>query len=142
MSSNSNHRLAYQATVHCLTGCGIGDILGVVIATLFGLSYINRIEIGIILGFILGFSFGIIPLIKSNMSFIESAKVILAGEIFSILAMEAAEALTEFLFPGMRRSGILHTGYWLGLIFALFAGFIAAYPVNLYLVKKGVRHHH
>ena len=135
-------QLALQATIHCLTGCGVGDILGVIIGTFFGLSYVTRIIVGVIFGFIFGFIFSAIPLLKANISFGSAANIILTTETLSILVMEAAEAGTELVFPGMRRMGLIHLQYWIGLITALIAGFIVAFPVNYLLVKKGVRHHH
>jgi len=138
----SNRKLAAQTTLHCLMGCGIGDILGVIIGTIFGLPYITRIIVGVIFGFIFGFLFSAIPLLQANTSFIAAAKIILTTETLSILTMEAAEAGTELLFPGMRMMGLMHVQYWLGLLTALTAGFIVAFPVNYALVKKGIRHHH
>ena len=139
---DSNKKLAFQATLHCLTGCGVGDILGVIIGTFFGLPYITRIIAGVIFGFVFGFIFSAIPLLKADMPFASAAKIILATETLSILTMEAAEAGTELLFPGMRRMGLVHIQYWIGLITALAAGFVVAFPVNYALVKKGIRHHH
>lgn len=138
----SNKKLAAQATLHCLMGCGVGDILGVIISTFFGFPYGTRIVIGVIFGFIFGFIFSITPLMKSHMSFIPASKIILTTEVFSILAMEAAEAGTEVLFPGMRKMGLIHIQYWIGLLIALIAGFVVAFPVNYTLVKRGIRHHH
>jgi hypothetical protein len=138
----SNKQLAAQATIHCLMGCGVGDILGVIIGTFFSLPYGTRIVVGVIFGFIFGFIFSAIPLLKAHMSFAAAAKIILATETLSILAMEAAEAGTELVFPGMRRMGLFHIQYWIGLLTALVAGFVVAFPVNYALVKKGIRHHH
>ena len=138
----TNKQLATQATLHCLMGCGVGDILGVIVGTIFGLPYGARIVAGVIFGFIFGFIFSIIPLLKAQMSFTSAARIILTTELLSILAMEMAEAGTELIFPGMRRMGLAHIQYWIGLFIALGAGFIVAFPVNYLLVKKGVRHHH
>ena len=138
----SNKQLAVQATLHCLTGCGVGDILGVIIGTLFNFPYGTRIIAGVIFGFIFGFLFSVIPFLKARIPFISAAKIILTTELLSIIAMETAEAGTELIFPGMRRMGLVHIQYWVGLITALVAGFIVAFPVNYLLVKKGVRHHH
>jgi hypothetical protein len=137
-----NTKLAFQATLHCLTGCGLGDIFGFVIGTALGLSYYSSVIFGIFLGFILGFGLGILPLLRAKMTFKDAMKVVIATEFFSILVMETAETIIELIFPGMKKLGLIHIQYWIGLGIALFAGFIAAYPVNLYLVKQGVRHHH
>ena len=138
----SNKKLAFQTTLHCLMGCGVGDILGVIIGTIFGLPYVTRIIAGVIFGFIFGFLFSAIPLLKANTSFAAATKIILTTETLSILTMEAAEAGTELLFPGMRKMGLMHIQYWIGLVTALIAGFVVAFPVNYALVKKGIRHHH
>jgi|SRR5581483_3455012 len=138
----SNRKLAAETTLHCLMGCGVGDILGVIIGTLFGIPYVTRIIIGVIFGFVFGFLFSAIPLLRADTPFATAAKIILTTETLSILAMEAAEAATELLFPGMRRMGVMHIQYWVGLITALIAGFIVAFPVNYTLVKRGIRHHH
>ena len=138
----SNRKLATQTTLHCLMGCGVGDILGVIIGTFFGLPYGIRIIVGVVFGFIFGFLFSAIPLLRANTSLVSATKIILTTETLSILTMEAAEAGTELLFPGMRRMGLVHIQYWIGLITALVAGFVVAFPVNYALVKKGIRHHH
>src|SRR5438045_3474003 len=114
----SNKKLAVQTTLHCLMGCGVGDILGVIIGTFFGLPYGIRIIAGVVFGFIFGFLFSAIPLLRANTSFITAAKIILTTETLSILTMEAAEAGTELLFPGMRKMGLLHVQYWIGLLTA------------------------
>ncbi len=138
----SHKTLAFQATTHCLLGCGLGDIVGVIIGTVIGMSYYTNVAFGAILGVVFGFSLGIFPLLKAGMHFNHAFKTILTTEFFSILAMETAEISTELIFPGMKTMGLSHLNYWLGLISALFIGFIAAYPVNLFLVKKGIQHHH
>jgi hypothetical protein len=138
----ANKKLALQTTLHCLMGCGVGDILGVIIGTFFGLPYSIRIIAGVFFGFIFGFIFSAVPLVKTNMSFMAAAKIILTTETLSILTMEAAEAVTELLFPGMKRMGLLHIQYWIGLLTALVAGFVVAFPVNYVLIKRGIRHHH
>lgn len=138
----SNTSLAFEATLHCLTGCGLGDILGFVFGTALGLSYYSSVVFGIFLGFILGFGLGMLPLIKAKMTLKHALRVVIATEFFSILVMEAAETVIELIFPGMKKLGLVHIQYWIGLAIALFAGFLAAYPVNLFLVKRGIRHHH
>lgn len=145
---NHNHhetshvKLASKATLHCLAGCGIGDIVGVIIGTILGISYYERVVTGLILGFVFGFLLGVLPLLKHGMTLKQAARIVLTTEVFSILAMETAEAITEILFPGMRRAGLAHIRYWLGLSTALIAGFVVAFPVNWFLVRRGIRHQH
>lgn len=139
---SSNQKLAFQATSHCLIGCGLGDVLGFILGTALGFTYYSSIILGITLGFFLGFALGLYPLLKANMKFTHSLRIIISTEFFSILTMETAETIMELGFPGMKKLGLMHFQYWVGLFATLIAGFLAAYPVNLYLVKKGVRHHH
>lgn len=138
----SNRQLAFEATTHCLIGCGLGDILGFIVGTALGLTYYSSIVAGILLGFILGFTLGLYPLLKANMKFSHSLRVVISTEFFSILTMEIAETIMELIYPGMKKMGLAHFQYWVGLTVTLIAGFLAAYPVNLFLVKRGVRHQH
>jgi len=139
---SSNLKLAFSATNHCLLGCGLGEIMGVILGTILGLSYYASIAVGIILGFIFGYLLGILPLLKANMTILKATKIVIATEFLSILVMETAEALTEVNFPGMSTASISDLIFWIGLTASLSIGFIAAFPVNLYLVNKGVRHNH
>lgn len=138
----SHRKLAFEATTHCLTGCGFGDVLGVIIGTTLKLPYIQNIILGIILGFILGYAFGIYPLVKSGMKLFQPTKIVATTETLSILVMETGEALTEWHFPGLKSAGLTHFRYWAGLIVSLTVGFVIAFPLNWYLVKRGVRHIH
>lgn len=138
----TNKKLAFEATTHCLIGCGLGDILGFLLGTAISLNYYSSIVLGIVLGFVLGFGLGLWPLIKAHMKLTHAVRVVVASEFLSILVMETAETIMELIFPGMKKMGLMHFQYWVGLFTTLVAGFIAAYPVNLFLVSKGVRHAH
>lgn len=138
----ANTKIAFISTTHCLIGCGLGDVIGVILATLGSLSYITRIFVGDAFGLLLGFIFAITPLLKNNFTFQNATKIIITTETLSIFTMIAAESATELVFPGFRRMGLLHIQYWIGLVSALCVGFIIAYPVNYLLVKKGIRHIH
>ena len=141
--NHENHsKLAFSATVHCLTGCGIGEVAGVIIGISLGLvSWISLI-IGVTLGFVFGFLLGIIPLIKAGKTLKESFKIIFIAEFLSITVMETTEVLIEIYTPGVMSAGLLSPLFWGGMLLALTGGFIAAYPVNYIMVKRGVRHTH
>ena len=139
---NNNARLAFSATLHCLTGCGIGEVIGVILGVVLGLSALVSITIGVIFGFILGFLLGIIPLIKAGKDLTEAFKIIFISEFISIAVMETAEALIEVYTPGVMTAGLSSPIFWLGMLLSLTGGFVAAFPVNYILVKRGVRHHH
>lgn len=139
---NSNLKLAFSATMHCLLGCGLGEVFGVILGAILGLSYLASIGVGIILGFVFGYLLGILPLIRANMTLLKATKIVIATEFLSIFVMETAEVLTEINFPGMSSANLNDLVFWIGLATALAVGFIAAFPVNLYLVNKGIRHNH
>jgi len=140
--SNSNFKLAFSATTHCLVGCGLGEVSGVIVGTIFGLTLIASIALGIFAGFIFGYLLGLLPLLRAGMSLRTATKIVVATETASIAVMETGEVLTELFFPGMMNAGLKDLVFWIGLAAALVVGFLAAFPVNLYLVRRGVRHQH
>ncbi len=141
-SEKNDSKLAFSATWHCLTGCGIGEVIGVILGIMLGLSTLISLIIGVVLGFLFGFLLGMIPLLRANKKFKEAFKIIFISEFVSIAVMETAEVLIEIYTPGVMSAGLSSPIFWLGMLLALTGGFLAAYPVNLYLVKKGVKHQH
>lgn len=138
----SDVRLATSATLHCLMGCGLGEIVGMLIAMYLGLAMVPSIALAVSLGFVFGFVLGMRPLLKHGYSFNNAFKQVLIAEGLSILFMETAEVLVEVYTPGFMQAGLLDPILWVGMLFALTAGFIAAWPINLIMVKKGYRHQH
>ena len=138
----SDGKLAAKATLHCLLGCGLGEVGGVIIGVALGLNFFVSIAIGVFLGFVFGYLLGILPLVKSGFSIGEASKITFSTETLSIVVMETAEVLTEIYFPGMMHAGLSDAVFWAGLGSALVMGFAAAYPVNFFLVKRGIRHSH
>lgn len=99
--------------------------------------------VAIVLGFVLGFAFGLIPLLRARFSFKQAAKQVLIAEGgLSIAVMEAAEVLVQVYTPGVMEAHLSDPIYWIGMGLAFIAGFVAAFPVNLILVKRGIRHQH
>ena len=138
----SDFKLAVSATLHCLLGCGIGEVAGMIIATAIGLSNFHSILLAVVLGFIAGFSLGIIPLLRHGFTFKNAFKTILVTEGLSITVMEAFEVLAEVTIPGVMNAHLNDSIFWLGMAAALAAGFIAAFPVNYIMIKRGIRHQH
>jgi hypothetical protein len=135
-------RLALSATLHCLLGCGLGEILGMIISVWLGLSMINSMIVAITMGFVLGLGFGMIPLLKRKFTFRDALKIVIIAEGLSILVMEAVEVYVQVKIPGVMEAGLTDPIFWTGMFAGLTAGFIAAFPVNYIMVKKGVRHVH
>lgn len=134
--------LALSATFHCLLGCGLGEIVGMVIGTWQAMSNINTMVLALVLGAFFGLLFGIIPLLRAGFSFAFSIKQVLIAEGLSILVMESVEVLVQVNTPGVMDAHLSDWLFWKGMLLGLVAGFIAAYPVNLFFIKKGIRHRH
>ena len=138
----SNYKLAASATLHCLLGCGLGEVLGMIIGVALQLPNFSTIILAVTLGFVLGFILGLKPLLKHNYTLFAAFKQVLIVEGLSIAVMETAEVLVEVYSPGVMSAGLTSGIFWMGMALALIAGFLAAYPVNYIMVKKGFRHQH
>lgn len=138
----SNFRLALSATLHCLLGCGIGEVVGMIITTAMNLNNVPSMIISILLGFVAGITLGVRPLRRHGFPFSKAFKTVVIGEGLSIAVMEAFEALTEASIPGVMNARINESIFWVGMFASLIVGFFAALPINYLLVKRGVRHQH
>ena len=94
------------------------------------------------MGFVFGFILGMWPLLKAGFPFRRAVKQVFIAEGLSIAVMETAEVLTEVYVPGVMESGLNAPIFWIGMILALIAGFLAAFPVNFIMVKQGIKHQH
>ncbi len=138
----SQAKLAFSATLHCLLGCGIGEVVGIIIGTALLMTTINTLILAISLGFVFGFILGLRPLFKAGFNFKKAFRIVLIAEGLSIAVMEATEILVQVYTPGVMEAGLASWIFWAGMLLAMTAGFIAAYPVNYYLIGKGIRHTH
>ncbi len=134
--------LAHSATLHCLLGCGIGEVVGVIIGTALGLSTLITLVLAVVLGFVFGFIFGMWPLLRAGFDFSRALRQVFIAETLSIVVMEATEVLVQVYTPGVMDAGLSSWIFWLGMGFALAAGYVAAFPVNYILVGRGIRHVH
>jgi putative flippase GtrA len=117
-------------------------VAGTCIRIGLGLDNATTLLLAITLGFVFGFALSIKPLLKAEFTFKQAFKQMLIAEGASILVMEAAEALVEVYTPDVMSAGLSDAVFWMGMVLALGAGFVAAFPINYYLVRKGVRHQH
>ena len=138
-AGDSPLRLATAATLHCLTGCAIGEVIGLMIGVSLGLPPGWTMALATTLAYISGFSLGLWPLVRHGMSFKQALRTIWLGEAISIAVMEIAMNFTDYHMGGMSAPSILHLQFWSGLLFALPAGFIAAWPVNWWLLKRNLK---
>ncbi len=139
-TSNSLHQLSLSATLHCLTGCAIGEILGLVIGTLLGLSTIATIALAVGLAFLFGYGLSLLPLKRAGLTLTAALPVVLASDTLSIAVMEIVDNLVMVAVPGAMEAGLVNPVFWLAMPLALIVAGLAAYPVNRHLLTKGKGH--
>jgi uncharacterized cupredoxin-like copper-binding protein len=132
--------MAASATLHCLTGCAIGEISGLIIGTAMGLDNVATIALAIGLAFLFGYTLSTLPLIKAGLGFFGALSVVLAADTLSIATMEVVDNAVMAAIPGAMEAGLVNPIFWIGMMVALTAAFFAAYPVNRYLLSRGKGH--
>lgn len=137
---NSRNAMAASATLHCLTGCAIGEILGLMIGTALGFSNLATIALAVGLAFLFGYSLSTLPLLKAGLGFFAALSVVLAADTLSIAVMEVVDNLVMALIPGAMDAGLVNPVFWVSMMIALAAAFVAAFPVNRRLIDKGKGH--
>ena len=137
---NPRNSMAVGATVHCLTGCAIGEITGLMIGTVLGLSTGVTIALALVLAFAFGYALSTLPLMGAGLGFFAALSVVFAADTLSILTMEVVDNLVMALIPGAMDAGLVNPVFWVGMMIALTAAFVAAFPVNRYLIDKGKGH--
>lgn len=137
--SNLN-KMAASATLHCLTGCAIGEVAGLIIGTALGWDTVSTILLAVALAFVFGFTLSTLPLKKAGLSFIAALSVVFAADTLSIATMEVVDNAVMLLIPGALHAGIVDPLFWISMPIALAVAYVAAYPVNRYLLTKGKGH--
>lgn len=137
---NHNLKTAIMATIHCLIGCSIGEVGGMIISSYFEFSNLTSILISIILAFIFSYTLTLIPLIKHGLGFKKSLSIGIASDTISISTMEIMDNLVIILIPAALNAKIYDLLFWQSLIASLIVAFIVTIPVNLFLIKKGKGH--
>lgn len=132
--------MAASATLHCLTGCAIGEILGLIIGTAIGLSSGWTIALAVGLAFLFGYTLSTLPLLRAGLGFFAALSVVLAADTLSIAVMEVVDNLVMAVIPGAMEAGLTNWVFWVAMMLALSAAFVAAYPVNKHLLRRGKGH--
>lgn len=136
-------RSSAYTTLHCLTGCIIGETAGLAIGVTYGLPPWQTIILATALAFISGLSLAIFPLMRrENLSFASALRVIWLGEVISIGVMEVAMNSVDYMAGGMRVASVADPHFWVSLGLAAGAGFLAAWPVNHALLKRELKRCH
>jgi hypothetical protein len=141
-------RTAWSATLHCLTGCAIGEVLGLVMGTAFGWGNAATIGLAVVLAFFFGYALTLRPLL-SVMSFAAAMRLALAADTASITVMEIVDNAIMLVIPGAMDAGLASTLFWASLAVSLAIAAVAAFPVNRWLIARGrghavvhAHHHH
>jgi Sec-independent protein secretion pathway component TatC len=137
---NNLNSMAASATLHCLTGCAIGEIAGLMIGSALGLGTGATIALAIVLAFLFGYLLSTLPLLKARLGFFAALSVVFAADTLSIVTMEIVDNLVMAAIPGAMDATLVSPIFWLSMMLALAVAFAAAFPVNRYLLIKGKGH--
>ena len=133
-------RIAIMATLHCLTGCAIGEVLGMAIGTALGWGNLATIVLAIALAFVSGYLFTMIPLVRAGIAVRAAARIALAADTASITIMEIVDNLVMLAIPGAMAATLDTPLFWGSLAVSLAIAGVAAYPVNRWLIARGRGH--
>ena len=136
----SLNQLAFSATGHCLTGCAIGEVLGLIIADALGWGNVASIALAVVLAFFFGYSLTMVPLLRADVALASAIPLAFASDTLSIAVMEIVDNLIMLVIPGAMEAGPLDLLFWGSLAVALAIAFVAAFPVNRYLISRGKGH--
>jgi hypothetical protein len=133
-------RLAWSATLHCLTGCAIGEVLGMVIGTALGWSNAATIVLAVALAFLFGYLLTALPLLKAQLGTAAALRLALASDTASITIMEIVDNGIMLVIPGAMEAGLDSLLFWGSLAVSLAIAAAAAFPVNRWLISRGRGH--
>lgn len=129
-----------QATLHCLTGCVIGETAGLAIGISLGLGVWPTIALATLLAYATGMTLGLVPVMRSRrVGWVAALRIIWIGEVLSIGVMEIVMNFVDYQMGGMSASSVFSWMFVRGLLFAIPAGFLAAWPVNYWLIRRDLK---
>jgi hypothetical protein len=132
--------LAARATLHCLTGCAIGEVLGMVIGTSLDLHNASTVGLSVLLAFVFGYALTMRGVLRAGVPFRSAVKVALAADTVSIVVMEIVDNAVVVAVPGAMDAGISSALFWLSLIASLVIAFVVTTPVNRWMIGRGKGH--
>ena len=139
-SATSRNRVAFSATVHCLTGCAIGEVLGMVIGTARGWNSGPTIALSVVLAFLFGYLLTMLPLLRAGLALRAALGLAFAADTVSIALMEIVDNLIMVAIPGAMEAGLGSALFWGSLAAALLIAGAAAFPLNRWLIARGKGH--
>jgi len=132
--------VALSATLHCLTGCAIGEIAGMVIGTALGFSDLGTVALAVALAFLFGYALTSLPLLRAGLALSAVVSIALASDTLSIATMEVVDNAIILTVPGAMEAGLGSRLFWGSLCFALVVAGAVALPVNRWLIARGKGH--
>lgn len=136
----SLNRLAFTATLHCLSGCAVGEVLGMVVGTALGWTALSTIVLAVGLAFVFGYAFTMVPLLRAGLAFGAVLKLALAADTASIAIMEIVDNAIMLVIPGAMDAHLTSPLFWGSLAAALVIAGAVAFPVNRWLIARGRGH--
>ncbi len=133
-------RSAVQATLHCLTGCAIGEVLGMVLATALGWGNTASIAVSVALAFFFGYALTFGPVLRAGVGFRRAVGVAFASDTVSITTMEIVDNAFILIVPGAIAAGLTDALFWWSLGLSLVIAFVLTVPVNRWLIARGRGH--
>jgi hypothetical protein len=134
------NRVAFSATLHCLTGCAIGEVMGMIIGTALGWSDAATIALAVALAFLFGYGLTMLPLLRNGLQFGSAVRLALAADTISIAVMEIVDNGIMLLIPGAMAAHLDNLLFWGSLAMALLIAGIVAFPINRWLIARGKGH--
>jgi Domain of unknown function (DUF4396) len=132
--------VAISATLHCLTGCAVGEVAGMAIGTALGLSNLATVVLAIALAFLFGYSLTSLPLLRAGLVLSAVIPIALASDTLSIATMELVDNAIVVAIPGAMEAGLGSLLFWGSLSFSLVVAGAFAVPVNRWLIARGKGH--
>lgn len=139
MNHNSKG-MALMATIHCLVGCSIGEVAGMMLGTHYGWDNLTTVVVSISLAFITGYTLSTLPLVRNGIPVRRAMRLVLAADTLSILTMEVVNNGIMLAVPGAMDAHLLSLHFWIPMTISLIIAGMVAYPVNAWLLSRGQGH--
>ena len=136
----SLNRIAWSATLHCLSGCAIGEVAGMAVGTALGWGDAATVALAVALAFLSGFLLTMVPLLRAGVPARRALRLAAAADAASIAAMEVVDNAVMLAIPGAMAAGLGDPLFWGSLAFALAVAAVAAFPLNRWLIARGRGH--
>lgn len=137
---SSLNRLAVSATIHCLTGCSIGEVLGMVIGTALSWGNWETVALSVTLAFAFGYALTLLPLLRAGLAVSTALGLAFASDTLSITVMEIVDNAIMLVIPGAMDAGLAEPLFWGSMLLALVVAGVAAFPINRWLIARGRGH--